>query len=195
MLSELEKYITWFSSADPPKRYTKVCASRDSFQSRLDEMYRQLSADENTTDAALLVAIIGELGNNCFDHNLGQWRDISGCLFDYEQSSDDISVLISDRGQGIFASLKRVISELKDDSEALEVAFSKYISGRSPERRGNGLKFVRSVINGNKKRGLFFVSGNASISLGGLGADIENQLKSNAPIQGTGTFAMILWKA
>ena len=33
--------------------------------------------------------------------------------------------------------------------EALKVAFTETLSGRFPETRGNGLKFVRSIIIGN----------------------------------------------
>ena len=44
------------------------------------------------------------------------------------------------------------------------VAFSEIISGRSPEARGNGLKFVRQVVTTNPMS-LFFQSGNAQLWL------------------------------
>jgi hypothetical protein len=43
---------------------------------------------------------------------------------------------------------------LADHQEALTIAFERIVSGRRPERRGNGLKFVRSVIHAHADRGL-----------------------------------------
>ena len=44
------------------------------------------------------------------------------------------------------------------------MAFTERISGRFPERRGNGLKFVRENVE-EKKMHLTFISGNAKIEL------------------------------
>jgi len=44
------------------------------------------------------------------------------------------------------------------------VAFTEIISGRSPESRGNGLKFVKKIVT-NSKMKLFFQTGNAKIRL------------------------------
>ncbi|MBC7396960.1 MAG: hypothetical protein H7333_05905 [Bdellovibrionales bacterium] len=112
-------------------------------------------------DASLIYSIIGENGNNCFDHNLGLWRDQPGCHFHYK---------LADRRRGMFSSLKRVLPELASEQEVVETAFQKVVSGRSPEERGNSLKFVRQIINGNPKwalvgqsgSGLFFFGGNSS---------------------------------
>ncbi len=93
---------------------------------------------------SLVTAIAGEIGNNSFDHNLGNWADIPGIFFSYSLRSK--YVVLADRGQGILATLKRVRPELTSADEALKVAFTETISGRYPEFRGNGLKFVRSII-------------------------------------------------
>ena len=50
-------------------------------------------------------------------------------------------VVLADFGRGIRASLKSVFNA-KSDQEAVEIAFTKQLSGRAPEQRGNGLKFV-----------------------------------------------------
>jgi hypothetical protein len=50
---------------------------------------------------------------------------------------------------------------LSSDKEAVEIAFTKTISGRSPEQRGNGLKFVASVVKENYWD-LYLQSGNGS---------------------------------
>ena len=47
-----------------------------------------------------------------------------------------------DFGCGIKKSLSKVKVDLKSNMEALRIAFTQIISGRAPEQRGNGLKFV-----------------------------------------------------
>lgn len=171
----------------------QICSTRDIFQARLDTMYREFivrSADES--EVALLTAVTGEIGNNCYDHNLGQWRDIHGCWFQHGSDGKTYWVVIADRGQGVFSSLKRVLPSLESEQEALEVAFQRQISGRSPERRGNGLKFVRSVINGNSFRGLLFQSGTGLLTFGKLGDEARSRITS--PGSGVGTFSLVVWR-
>ena len=71
---------------------------------------------------------------------------------------------MADRGQGILTTLKRIRPELTDASQALKVAFTETVSGRFPEARGNGLKFVRAVIIENPFT-LKFQTGDASLFL------------------------------
>ena len=144
-------------------------------------------------EAALITAVVGEIGNNCFDHNLGQWRDIPGCYFHYGQQDSFVWIVVADRGQGIFASLSRVAADITDDDKALEAAFQRRLSGRSPEQRGNGLKFVRSIINGNVNRGLFFSSGKAHRLFGGLGS-LGHEMVKGMVATGIGAFALVGWK-
>jgi|GEM_PF-6173136 len=63
----------------------------------------------------------------------------------------------------------RVDPSIRTDQQALDAAFSRILSGRSPEKRGNGLKFVKQIINGDSKRGLLFLSGTSQMILGNLG--------------------------
>ena len=73
----------WYSGASG-ENSNQVCSTRDLFQARLDTMYRELIARSlDDSEAALLTAVAGEIGNNCFDHNLGQWRDIHGAWFQH----------------------------------------------------------------------------------------------------------------
>ncbi|MBI5614261.1 hypothetical protein HY947_05025 [Candidatus Gottesmanbacteria bacterium] len=74
------------------------------------------------------------------------------------------TIVLADRGQGILATLRRVKPELSSASAALRVAFTETISGRRPESRGNGLKFVRSVIVDNPFS-LIFQTGDACLHL------------------------------
>jgi hypothetical protein len=68
--------------------------------------------------------------------------------------------VLGDFGRGRKVSLIQVLPNITDDFEALEIAFTRKISGRYPEQRGNGLKFVSNTIQCNKWS-LFFQSGNA----------------------------------
>ncbi|OGC16203.1 hypothetical protein A2246_03500 [candidate division WOR-1 bacterium RIFOXYA2_FULL_37_7] len=131
------------------------CETRDVFKAKLDNFYAE-------TKDPLLTAVIGEIGNNSFDHNLGSWTDVVGLLL--EVLSAEKLVILADRGQGIRASLSRIIPEIKSDKEALEIAFTKVISGRSPEQRGNGLKFVSSAMQ-NNGFSLWFQSGTGAVSI------------------------------
>lgn len=171
-----------------------ICPTRDIFQGRLDCLHRELTIQSNDeAQTALLSAVAGEIGNNCFDHNLGQWRDVSGCWFQYGFETPPLWVLIADRGQGVLSSLKRAAPSLLTDQEALETAFSKKLSGRSPERRGNGLKFVRSIINGSSNRGLFFISGKGALTFGGLIKPLQELQKNSQWNSGQGTLTCTLW--
>jgi hypothetical protein len=67
-------------------------------------------------------------------------------------------VVLADYGKGVQRSLSLVLPEIKTDMEAIEIAFTKRISGRSPEQRGNGLKFVSETIQQNNWQ-LYFQSG------------------------------------
>lgn len=111
--------------------------NRNSFQATLDTLYAELANP-------LLIAVCGEIGNNSFDHNLGNWHDIVGVYFQLIKPEN--IVILADRGQGVRKTLSRILPDLPSDLEAVKTAFTSVISGRSPEQRGNGLKFVASVV-------------------------------------------------
>lgn len=140
------------------------CESRDIFQARLSKMTGDLLNNISEGDAYIISAIAGEIGNNSFDHNLGNWPDVAGIFFAYNMLAHEIEIFLADRGQGILKTLKRVKPELKNDAEALQTAFTERISGRMPENRGNGLKFVKENI-ASQKMNLIFTSGNAQAEL------------------------------
>lgn len=144
----------------PSKFY---CSNSAAFQTKLTQMQDLLiGIKELSTIFPLVVAAAGEIGNNSFDHNLGSWPDTPGIFFAYDINKR--SIVLADRGLGILATLKRVKPELDNDAKALEVAFTEILSGRAPENRGNGLKFVRKIIAENPV-GLLFQTGNAELIL------------------------------
>jgi hypothetical protein len=153
----------WAESIHAVEPKTDIyCPTRDVFQARLEHFQSEFSNIAPLNTVSLITAIAGEIGNNSFDHNLGNWPDITGILFSYNLY--DKYVILADRGQGILTTLKRVRPELNTAGEALKVAFTETVSGRYPEARGNGLKFVRSVIINNPFT-LYFQTGDACLYL------------------------------
>ena len=139
------------------------CKTRDIFQARLEKLKNILSEDDRfNKNAMILTAILGEIGNNAFDHNLGNWRNIMGIFFIPNIEKKEIAIV--DRGQGLLKTLQRVKPDLKNHEEALKTAFTERISGRAPEQRGNGLKFTKENIK-NSKMHLSFITGNAEAKL------------------------------
>ncbi|OGH88059.1 MAG: hypothetical protein A3J93_02720 [Candidatus Magasanikbacteria bacterium RIFOXYC2_FULL_42_28] len=132
------------------------------FKTRLGRLEKDLSKIEELKNIfPLITAIVGEIGNNSYDHNLGNWPDVRGIFFAYDLNKKQI--VLADRGQGILKTLRKVRPELKNDAEALKVAFTEIISSRMPEARGNGLKFVRQVISDNNQFSIEFYSGSAKL--------------------------------
>ncbi|WP_413853833.1 hypothetical protein [Candidatus Ruminimicrobium bovinum] len=129
--------------------------SRDFFQAKLDSLYIK-------TKDSLLISVIGEIGNNSFDHNLGNWIDVVGIIFIYDEKNK--TIIIADRGQGIKSTISRIKKDIVTDEQAIKIAFTQIISGRAPEQRGNGLKFVCNVVKQNKWY-LSLTSGNGNIEI------------------------------
>lgn len=167
------------SGAEP--RADFYCQDSSIFQARLIRLERELDKVRKLKDIfPLIVAVVGEIGNNSFDHNLGNWPDIQGIFFAYDLRKKEI--ILADRGQGVLTTLKKIRPELTNDQDALRVAFTEIVSGRAPESRGNGLKFVREVVKTNEIT-LFFQSGSAELKIQ-KGDTNLNIKKSMSDIQG-----------
>lgn len=163
-LSLLKMARTWAEDdlgAEPFSDF--YCRDISVFQARLTRLESELGAVKRINKIfPLISAITGEIGNNSFDHNLGNWPDILGIFFAYNLRKGNI--VLADRGQGILATLKKVKPELVNHQDALHTAFTEVISGRSPEYRGNGLKFVKEVVSANPIS-LFFQTGDAQLKI------------------------------
>lgn len=164
-----EMAFIWASNesgkATPPAEEF-YCPTRDIFQARIDKMLRdaELFSKLKQEDTYIISAMAGEIGNNSFDHNLGNWPDVPGIFFGYRMLGGGIKIVLADRGRGILGTLKKVLPHLESDSEAIKVAFTQKISGRAPENRGNGLKFVKENIQSQKAH-LSFFSGSGQLEL------------------------------
>ncbi|MBI2589914.1 MerR family transcriptional regulator [Candidatus Berkelbacteria bacterium] len=182
--------LDWASDLDPTEPIPEWhCATSDAFKARLERMNAALQIHpKQHHNAPLITAVTGEIGNNSFDHNLGNWPDIPGALFAYDLGKR--TILLADRGVGILATLKRIRPQLVTHQEALKVAFTEIITARAPEHRGNGLKFVRQAMmqmNSNLK----FWSGDAFLALTGKDAKL---VLSKSPMQIRGCVAEITFR-
>ena len=138
-----DEWASLNEASDVPNKF--YCQNSAAFQTKVIGMQEILAKIDGLENLFPLIgAVVGEIGNNSFDHNLGNWPDIPGIFFGYDTQKRII--VLADRGRGILATLKRVRPTLTTHQEALRVAFTEIISGRAPEERGNGLKFVREVI-------------------------------------------------
>lgn len=190
----LDACLAWYGAGAAASSWpAERCPTRDVFEGRLSGALGECERLGLAGDAAyLLVAVLGEIGNNSFDHNLGHWADDPGCWFGHSLGAESL-LWIADRGRGVLASLSKVVQGLSDHQSAIEVAFAKVVSGRQPERRGNGLKFVRRVVNGSADRGLLAVSGRGRVAFGQLAAPLE-ALRAWPTAQDRGMLVVLRWR-
>jgi excisionase family DNA binding protein len=171
----------WAASKDPTVPDSEYyCETADRFQTRLRRMAHALSASRVSAIAPFLSSAAGEIGNNSFDHNLGQWPDVIGVFFSYDVGKRQI--VLADRGVGVRKTLSRAKPDLATDKEALRVAFTEIITGRAPEFRGNGLKYVREALR-LAGADLLFQSGDAALELKN-GKDELIITPADAPVRG-----------
>ncbi len=157
--------FAWATSGLPPELPSEYyCERPDRFTSRVAKMGIQLQKSGNISEdlASLLTLVAGEIGDNSFAHNIGNWPDVPGIFYGY--NIDKRVIVLADRGRGVKTTLQHVRPNLTTDIEALNVAFTEIVSGRNPEKRGNGLKVVRSVAESNKIS-LLFRSGIGLVSI------------------------------
>lgn len=163
------------------------CQSRSEFNGRLFSYEKNLSKQFSEDCVYLITSSFGEIGNNCFDHNLGHWQDVPGCLFFREEKF----CLIVDRGQGVQKSLSQVYQLQDGDQSYLSVAFKKVITGRAPEKRGNGLKFSRKNLE-RCKLNIFCSSNGEEVYYGSSIMENKNPF-FNLNLNFQGTLTYIYW--
>lgn len=123
------------------------CRFRDEFHGRLGrfiKIFHNFGLDEN--QARLVTALVGELGNNVFDHNALNWpTDITGCFIMAQNypALHMIEFAISDPGVGFLGSLKNKFPFLEDDITAIKYGLEGN-SGWFEGRRGNGLINIKN---------------------------------------------------
>lgn len=161
----------------PPDQY---CPTRDIFSARVERMASELAKVPGLHHLTSLITIIaGEIGNNSFDHNIGNWPDLPGIYFYYDIINRYL--VMADRGVGVLHTLQRVRPNLQNHQDALRLAFTETISSRDPEARGNGLKLIRKVVTENPLQ-FTFQSGDAKLEL--QQDDIELKIKPTPFLRG-----------
>lgn len=191
-MPDFSQALEWLKTRKLTQNPSAVCETRDVLSARLSHFSSFLKQGLSADDLPLIISIVGEIGNNSFDHNLGQWIDVPGCWLESVLSGSKLWICIADRGQGVFQSLSRVDSSLKTDQAAIETAFEKRISGRAPEQRGNGLKFVKNIITQNENRGISCRSGHGQVDYGTLGKDCRKTFEK-VTTKINGTITLIAW--
>jgi anti-sigma regulatory factor (Ser/Thr protein kinase) len=120
---------------------------RDEFAARLASRVRRmfLAFGMSEEDEQRATALVGELGNNVYDHNEGAWpTDIGGSLIvaQHYPRARRIEIVVADPGVGFFGSLQQAKPDLKDDIEGIQLGLQG-VTGRVGESRGNGLKLIQ----------------------------------------------------
>jgi sensor histidine kinase regulating citrate/malate metabolism len=144
----------------------------------------------NSDNAALIVSSIGELTNNSFDHNLGFWKDHPGCCVSWSKENDTLTFGVADRGRGIVSSLQEVLGVEIDSQSILQKAFETIVTGRAPEKRGNGLKYVRKAILQSSQNSLKCFSNNCTYQINNTKLPVPTSLYSSFD---NGTLIFFQW--
>lgn len=142
------------------------CYFRDEFNARLP---RFISIFENfgltLEESQRATAVVGELGNNVFDHNLGNWpTNNSGCIITAQNypSYRRIEIAVGDPGVGFYGSLKAAFPNIKNDVEAIKTGLDGK-TGRIGEERGNGLRIIQDWTINNFSGKVAIHSGNGLV--------------------------------
>ena len=163
--SDLMKFATEWIQNNTEFPGAFYCSTSSMFNARLSKMESALMRQPGFEKLySLIVLITGEIGDNSFAHNLGKWPDTPGIFFGY--NLDKGTIVLADRGLGILETLRQVCPDLPNHVAAVEVAFTEFLSGRAPEKRGNGLKTVREIVT-EQAIDLFFTSGDAEVRMKG----------------------------
>jgi hypothetical protein len=126
-------------------------------------MFKSFGLNEN--DAQRATALVGELGNNVFDHNLGNWpTKVSGCIITAQRypNTKSIEIAVGDPGVGFYGSLKAAFPNVRNDIEAIKLGLAGN-TGRIGEIRGNGLKLIQQWTLQNFSGKVMIHSGNGLV--------------------------------
>lgn len=146
----IEKVISQIQKDAIEKNTDRFSKTRDIFEARLQTFISR-------TSKYMESALIGEIGNNTFDHNLDYVEGMPRGLY-WNSEFEENTVILADFGRGVRKSLENVV-KTESDVESLKMAFKEHISGRSTEKRGDGLKFILDEIK-LKNWQFYFQSGN-----------------------------------
>lgn len=135
---------------------------QDEFNAKLGNFLRMFTSfGLDTSNVFRATALVGELGNNVFDHNSGNWpTDIGGCIIACQNypKRKSIEIAVGDPGIGFKRSLKTAFPDLPDDIAAIRKGLAGF-TGRVGEDRGNGLKLIQKWTLNNFSGNVIIQSG------------------------------------
>jgi hypothetical protein len=142
-------YIVFKEQNSPDIQEILHCNFRDEFNAQLESRIRRMfkSFGMNDADEQRATALVGELGNNVFDHNEGVWpTDIRGAIIIAQNYpvARQVQVVVADPGIGFLGSFRTIIDPAPPttDIEAIKLGL-RGISSRVGEKRGIGLKLIQ----------------------------------------------------
>jgi len=182
-LSSLEK--TEVNEKDNDNVYEVLhCVFRDELDARLSKIQRIFAhLGLNEVERSMATSLVGELGNNVFDHNDGQWpTSVRGAIILAQMNPKKrrVEVVVADPGIGFSGSLKALNPNIASDVEAIKLGLTG-ATGRIGEPRGQGLQIVQNWTI-EKFAGIVRIhSGNGLVTVDANGQRAENVF----PIIGT----------
>ncbi|MDP2930727.1 MAG: hypothetical protein Q8N56_03970 [bacterium] len=123
------------------------CIFRDDLEARLGSKIRRMffHFGLNENEEPMATSLVGELGNNVFDHNDGQWpTSVRGAIILAQMNPQQrmAEVVVADPGIGFSGSLKALNPNIANDVDAIKLGLTG-ATGRIGERRGQGLQIVQ----------------------------------------------------
>ncbi|MBU4204948.1 hypothetical protein KKE19_03550 [Patescibacteria group bacterium] len=123
------------------------CEFRDNFDARLSSRIKNMftKIGMNEKEGSMATALVGELGNNVFDHNEGLWpTNVRGAIILAQNNpiKNKIEVVVADPGVGFQSSLRLAEPSPNNDIDAIKLGLSG-VTGRIGEPRGNGLRVIQ----------------------------------------------------
>ncbi len=124
------------------------CNFRDALEARLGSKIRRMFSHFglNEDEEPMATSLVGELGNNVFDHNDGQWpTSVRGAIILAQMNPQKRSaeVVVADPGIGFSGSLKALNPNIESDVDAIKLGLTG-VTGRVGEPRGQGLQIVKN---------------------------------------------------
>lgn len=167
-IREKNKCIHCISAADPDFRLfgrMRLYTSKQDFYGEYEIIFnefKEIGFSEN--NAALITSSIGEIIDNAFYHNLGQWNSEFGPLviFTAQHIPDkkNINISICDFGVGFLNTLIGNYPFLKIEADAIVFALKVNTTGRINKAGGNGLVYLQKNIFNSFAGNIMIRSGN-----------------------------------
>lgn len=160
--------IKFFEDKSNPNILVLHSEYRDEFDAKLPKIINFLSERGfRQADVYRITAMIGELGNNTFDHNLGKWpTEFIGCMIAlrWQKEGSLLEIIVDDLGIGFLESLKMHAPAPTSEIEAIMLALSG-VTGRVGEKRGNGLRSVIAWMKQYYDGILYIHSGSGAVEI------------------------------